>query len=72
MHAVVTLQGELANKIDRVNNARPRVVQGSWDRVFVHAVVNLQELANKIDRAENAQTRIVQGSWDQGLRARCS
>ena len=54
----------LANKIDRVKNARTRIVQGSWIRVCVHAVLNLQGLATKIDRAKNAQTRIVQGQWD--------
>jgi hypothetical protein len=30
VHAVVNLQG-LANKIDRVKNALPRIVQDSWD-----------------------------------------
>ena len=30
VHAVVNLQG-LANKIDRVKNARTRIVQASWN-----------------------------------------
>ena len=40
---------KLANKIDRVEDAQNRIVQG---------------LANKIDRVKNVPTRMVQGSWD--------
>ena len=37
VHAVVTLQG-LANKTDRVKNARTGIVQGHGIRVYAHAV----------------------------------
>ena len=61
-----TQQG-LANKIDRIKNARTRIV---GIRVCAHAVVNLQGLASKVNRVKNARTGIVQGSWDEGLRTR--
>ena len=60
MHSGINLQG-LANKIDRVKNAQPGILQGVGLGFARTPYPKRQGLANKIEKVKNAWAEIVQG-----------